>query len=215
MVDANQVLTLEEIQQACNVELVDKDGTKQTFGDLIKGKRVVLIFIRHFWCTNCQAYTYQFGKSIPPSSLPEGTEAFIIGCGTSSPIPSYLTRTSSPYPIYSCPSLDLHKLFNFGRTLRGSNNGEKKTYMSELGGGFNRTWLSLKHNLLKTPGHGLESVRGPNNQNGGEVIIEKDGTCSYIHRMQNTEDHTDLEDLAKIIGAEYTPLSEKDKSYPN
>nr|XP_019042835.1 hypothetical protein I302_08544 [Kwoniella bestiolae CBS 10118]OCF21765.1 hypothetical protein I302_08544 [Kwoniella bestiolae CBS 10118] len=174
MLDPDRPLTPEEIEQAYKVEIVDKEGNKQTFQDLIKGKKVVLIFIRHFWCTNCQAYTFQFGKSIPPSSLPEGTEAYIIGCGSASPIPSYLSRTSSPYPIYSCPSLDLHRIFQFTRTLKGSGSNAKKTYMSELGGGFSRTWTSLKHGLLNSPGHGLESVRGPNDQNGGEVVIEKE-----------------------------------------
>ena len=36
-------------------------------------------------------------------------------------------------------------------------------------------------------------------------LVGADGTCSYIHRMQHTADHTELRDLARAIGAEYVP----------
>ncbi|WWC61221.1 uncharacterized protein I303_103801 [Kwoniella dejecticola CBS 10117] len=220
--DSKRPLTPEEIHQALAVEILDQDGTKTTLGDLIKGKKVILIFIRHFWCTNCQVYTYQFGKSIPPSSLPSGVEAYIIGCGSSAPIPTYIQNTQSPYPVYTCPSLDLHRIFDFTRTLKGppspsssrADDQDRKTYLDGVGGGTKRTWLAIKQNLFTNPLHGSDKVRGPSDQNGGEVVFEQDGTCSYIHRMQNVVDHTELKDLAEIIGAEYVPLTEKQKAFP-
>ncbi|WWC85376.1 uncharacterized protein L201_000239 [Kwoniella dendrophila CBS 6074] len=213
--ESSTPLTSEELDQAYQAEILDKDGKKQTLGDLIKGKRVVLIFIRHFWCTNCQAYTYQFGRSIPPSSLPEGTVVYVIGCGTSKPISAYVERTQSPYPIYADPSLELYKIFKFSRTLKGANKNEKKDYMSQLGKGYLGAFNTITNGLFNNPSHSMESVRGPNDQNGGELIIEKDGTCFYINRMQNTEDHTDLKELSGLIGARYVALSDKEKSFPN
>lgn len=32
-----------------------------------------------------------------------------------------------------------------------------------------------------------------------------DGKCEYIYRMQNTVDHTNVSELAEILGAKYTP----------
>ncbi|WRT67014.1 uncharacterized protein IL334_003980 [Kwoniella shivajii] len=215
-VHADRPLTPEELEAAFKVNIVDKDGNSCTLGDVVSGKRVLIVFIRHFWCANCQIYTYQLGQSIPPSSLPQGTEIIIIGCGSSSPISHYAEIVSSPYPIYSCPSLELHKIFQFVSTLSGSISGDdnKKDYTSSLGGIIPRTWFTLKKNFWNNPLHGSEKERGPMKQNGGEVIVERDGTCSFIHRMQNTEDHTNIDQLANHIEAKYIPLSEKAKTWP-
>ena len=32
-----------------------------------------------------------------------------------------------------------------------------------------------------------------------------DGQCSFIHRMQHSADHTELEELADVVGAQYVP----------
>jgi hypothetical protein len=32
-----------------------------------------------------------------------------------------------------------------------------------------------------------------------------------MYRMQNTVDHTNISELAKLIGAEYTPVSSEEK----
>ncbi|WVR05083.1 hypothetical protein IAU60_002095 [Kwoniella sp. DSM 27419] len=205
--------TPEEIQRAFQEEIVDKDGNKLTLGQLVKDKRVVLVFIRHFWCSNCQMYTHHLSKSIPPSSLPAGTELIIIGCGQSSPIHSYLDLTQSVYPVYSCPSTRLHKIFGFTVNLAASPSTDgKKDYMSALTVAKG-TWLGIKNGLMRNPGHALDSTRGPKGQNGGEVIIERDGTCSFMHRMQYTDDHTDLDLLAEAIGATYVPMSEQERKW--
>jgi hypothetical protein len=31
-----------------------------------------------------------------------------------------------------------------------------------------------------------------------------EGECEYIYRMQNTVDHTDVEDIARMVGVEWT-----------
>ena len=40
--------TNEQLAQAATAEVLDKDGNKYTFGELTNGKRVVVVFIRHF-----------------------------------------------------------------------------------------------------------------------------------------------------------------------
>lgn len=47
---ARVLLSSEEIQEALRVEVYDRVGDKRPLGDIIKGKRSVLIFTRHF-CT--------------------------------------------------------------------------------------------------------------------------------------------------------------------
>ena len=38
----------DELEQALSAELLDKDGKQLTFGDLVRCRRVVVIFVRHF-----------------------------------------------------------------------------------------------------------------------------------------------------------------------
>ena len=42
------LLTADELKEASRIEVYDHAGTKTTLGDLIEGKRTVLIFTRHF-----------------------------------------------------------------------------------------------------------------------------------------------------------------------
>lgn len=44
----NDILSTETLHAAQKIELQDKDGSTTTFGDLTAGKKVVVIFIRHF-----------------------------------------------------------------------------------------------------------------------------------------------------------------------
>jgi predicted dithiol-disulfide oxidoreductase (DUF899 family) len=70
-------------------EIYDKDGNKHVLGELIAGKRTLLVFIRHFCsspspphaeeadlagCKNCQAYVRRIGEAVPPSALSAGSQ---------------------------------------------------------------------------------------------------------------------------------------------
>ncbi len=46
--DAREVPTPDELVELCKVEVYDRVGTKTALGDLIKGKRSILVFTRHF-----------------------------------------------------------------------------------------------------------------------------------------------------------------------
>jgi hypothetical protein len=37
-----------------------------------------------------------------------------------------------------------------------------------------------------------------------------DGGCEYMYRMQNTVDHTNVEELARLIGVEFTPFGKEE-----
>ncbi|KAF3050146.1 hypothetical protein E8E11_010019 [Didymella keratinophila] len=196
--------TSNELQEALNVEVYDRVGEKQPLGDIIKGKRSVLIFTRHFWCLNCQAYVRIISEKLPPSSLPANTQILIISNGSYQPIDTYAKTTSSAYPIYTDPTCRLHKIFKFKSALKEQGYGEeKKDYMKDAGTAMNRVFGGIKAalgDIRNTP------YIGPKAQNGGEVIIAAEGTCEYMCRMQNTVDHTNVADLVQIVGA--TPAAD-------
>ena len=78
--------------------------------------------------------------------------------------------------------------------------------MSRIFGGIKGALGNLQHT----------AYIGPKALNGGELIIAagayeltvpqirtnsyRDGTCEYMHRMQNTVDHTNVAELIDLIG---------------
>jgi len=46
--ESNNLLSTNDLQAASTSELFDLEGKKTTFGDLTHGKRVVVVFVRHF-----------------------------------------------------------------------------------------------------------------------------------------------------------------------
>ncbi|CAN9180467.1 unnamed protein product [Alternaria alternata] len=175
--------TAEELSEALKIDVYDREGKTKALGDLVKGQRTVLVFIRHFF--------------------------LVVGCGSYQPIDTYATNSSSKYPIYTDPTLRLHKLFKFKSNLaEGKAGDEQRDYMRNAGSTMSRIFGGIK-GALGNLQH-VNSV-GPKALNGGEVVLSADGECEYMYRMQNTVDHTNISELAKMIGAEYIPVDGEEK----
>ncbi|CAI6332229.1 unnamed protein product [Periconia digitata] len=197
---ARTPLSFNELADARKIEVYGIDGKSLTLGELINGKRSVLIFTRHFWCVNCQAYVRAISESIPPSKLPQNTQIIFISNGSYQPIKSYATITSSAYPIYTDPTCRLHSILKFNSALKeASSTDEKRDYMRNAGSTMGRVFGGIKVALGQ-----LEHTAyiGPKSLNGGEVIISADGECEFIYRMQNTTDHINVSELVKLVGVE-------------
>ncbi|CAN9407813.1 unnamed protein product [Alternaria alternata] len=175
--------TAEELSEALKIDVYDREGKTKALGDLVRGQRTVLVFIRHFF--------------------------LVVGCGSYQPIDTYATNSSSKYAIYTDPTLRLHKLFKFKSNLaEGKAGDEQRDYMRNAGSTMSRIFGGIK-GALGNLQH-VNSV-GPKALNGGEVVLSADGECEYMYRMQNTVDHTNIAELAKMIGAEYIPVDGEEK----
>lgn len=61
---SSDLLTREQLDEASKVDVLDKDGYKHSFGDLIRGKKVAVVFIRHY----CKS-PYSSFMSFPPNLM--------------------------------------------------------------------------------------------------------------------------------------------------
>ena len=57
ILDDHESLSAETLAEASKAQLVDQNGKEYTLGELTKGKKVVLIFIRHY----CELYSLSPG----------------------------------------------------------------------------------------------------------------------------------------------------------
>jgi hypothetical protein len=61
--DARTPLTREELSRAFEIDVYDREGKTKTLGDLVKGQRTVLVFIRHF-CRFISEVVYARGQPL-------------------------------------------------------------------------------------------------------------------------------------------------------
>ncbi|KAK2748051.1 hypothetical protein FQN55_004600 [Onygenales sp. PD_40] len=203
------------LRKVARIPILDAEGKEQLFEDLYmpsrpgETKRVLVIFIRHFFCGSCQEYITALSSSIPSQSvLPPNTTIAIVGCGANSLIPMYEEVTKCPFPIYTDPTQRLYTLFGMTRTLnRGS-------YAPEY------AQSSLASLVVKGITQGLKRMlagdmlqSGDKQQNGGELLFEAEITdpvtsdmkgynvkVPWCHLMENTRNHSEISVLKDVLG---------------
>lgn len=185
------------IGEISDLEVQDAEGVKKPFRSLYDpdgetaSKKQLIIFIRHFYCGHCEDYVRALSsdKALKSSSTVAVT---IIGCGQPSVISDYYKRTNCAYPIYSDPHRRIYAALKLVENL---DLGDKKPgYIKSglVGGTLSSAW-----NMFSSGKKGLQG--GAYNQNGGEFVFEG-GEVKWCHRMKNTRDHAEVEELKEVLG---------------
>lgn len=131
-------------------------------------------------------------QDLPPSTLEKANATItIIGCGQTVCIPDYAKATSCSYPIYADPSVRSYASLGMMRSLKVPE--VTPTYIKT---GFWANAIGSGWTLLKDTNR-LKG--GPSWQNGGEWLFE-DGEVKWCHRMRNTMDHAEVEELRELLG---------------
>ncbi|KAL9599579.1 MAG: hypothetical protein Q9219_003735 [cf. Caloplaca sp. 3 TL-2023] len=192
--------TRKELDKVDDLPVLDVNGKPHSFKSLYtsdhnESSRTLVIFIRHFFCGNCQEYLRSLSTSIIPDALkalPTPTQIVIIGCGQPDLISMYAKETQCPYPIYADPSKKLYARLGMIRTL--SLGPKSPEYMQ----------YSLPSAVVRAVYQGIKAGRGMFKggdywQVGGEFLFE-DGQVSWCHRMRNTRDHAEIPETRRQIG---------------
>lgn len=102
---------------------------------------------------------------------------------------------SAAWPIYTDRDRALYTKLNMVINLKQSDEG-KPEYIN--GSVLGNVASSMK-NIFTAGPKGFKG--GKYDQNGGEWVFE-DGKLVFARRMRNTQDHTTLEELKKVLGVE-------------
>ncbi|QUC16153.1 uncharacterized protein UV8b_00394 [Ustilaginoidea virens] len=169
----NELPSADTIGRIENYLVLDRDGKSRTFKSLYSGnnvaRRVLVIFIRHFFCGNCQEYLRTLSESVTPEALlrlPVSTFVAVVGCGDPALIDMYAEATGCPFPIYTDPTRSIFDQLGMTKTLAL---GSKPAYIRK----------SLWRNTLDSIGQGLRVLpkglalkSGDPRQVGGEFLFE-------------------------------------------
>ncbi|KAH9866125.1 hypothetical protein J1614_008689 [Plenodomus biglobosus] len=178
--------------------VLDAQGQSRPFKELYRAPHIaprqLIIFIRHFFCGNCQEYLRTISSSIKPEdllALPVPTSIIVIGCGRPELIPMYTEATSSPFPIYAEPTRKLYDHLGMTRTF---DLGSKPAYMQT------NLLINSVQSIFQGLSTGKNALKGGDmKQVGGEFLFEN-GKCTWAHRMKNTRDHAEVSELRDLIG---------------
>ncbi|KAF2275737.1 uncharacterized protein EI97DRAFT_400083 [Westerdykella ornata] len=192
--------TEKDLKRVENLLILDSKGQSRPFKDLYSGEgvapRQLIIFVRHFFCGNCQEYLRTLSSSITPESLLAlPTPAFItvIGCGRPELIDMYAETTKCPFPIYAEPTRKLYDILGMTRTYEL---GKKPDYI------HTNLFVSSVQSVVQGLKTGNKALKGGDfKQAGGEFLFEH-GKPVWAHRMRNTRDHTEVEELRQVLGLE-------------
>ncbi|ETN43910.1 uncharacterized protein HMPREF1541_11041 [Cyphellophora europaea CBS 101466] len=203
--------TQNQIRRLAGYSVYDSSGNQHTLSSLftptsLRKHRILLIFIRNFFCGNCQQFLLTLSSQLPASALPADTAVAVIGCGAPSLLPSYLELTHCPYPIYTDPTAQLYDKLGMQRSWSLGNRAPEYIRQSLFMGGLK----SIAQGLKRVPAGDVRKA-GEMNQNGGEFLFVRTNSgdssswadgwrVEWCHRMRNTRDHTEVGRLREVLG---------------
>ncbi|RVX66751.1 hypothetical protein B0A52_08944 [Exophiala mesophila] len=177
------------INQAFETTIYATDGTAIPFGSLFTNdthgqERILVIFIRHFFCGNCQEYVRRLSSIDSPfhpshklalsSTTPHFSKpaaralprVIIIGPGLPTLIPTYVNITACCFPVYSDPSTALYDLLGMHRTFSLGHKAPIYIQHSLVTGA-----VKSAVQIVKRVGNGDALGGGYWNVNGGEFLF--------------------------------------------
>ncbi|KAF9692748.1 hypothetical protein EKO04_009094 [Ascochyta lentis] len=194
----NDLPSEKDLSKVENLLILDAAGKSRPFKELYDASgvapRQLIIFIRHFFCGNCQEYLRTLSSSITPEdllALPTPTSITVIGCGRPELIPMYTEATGCLFPIYAEPTRKIYDHLGMTRTF---DLGSKPAYMQT------NVLINSVQSIFQGLSTGRKALKGGDfKQVGGEFLFEN-GECTWVHRMKTTRGHAEVSDIRTLLG---------------
>ncbi|OAA68076.1 Thioredoxin-like fold protein [Niveomyces insectorum RCEF 264] len=215
----NKLPSPDTLRRIADLPVLDRAGKSHPFRSLYEQPgRTLVIFVRHFFCGNCQEYLRALSEAVPTTLLATAavpTRIVVVGCGEPPLIDMYAEAAACPYPVYADPTRRLYDVLGMVSTLAL---GAPPGYMQRT---------SLWRSSLRSIGQGLRQIPrglalkgGNQRQVGGEFLFERrqppaegadanahananahaaDVTVTWCHRMTTTRDHAEPEQIRTLL----------------
>ncbi|KAL6715429.1 hypothetical protein ACLMJK_006390 [Lecanora helva] len=204
----------EQLEKVADLPVLDANKKSRTFKSLYADdengpRRVLVVFIRHFFCGNCQDYLRTLASEIPSSdlaSLSPPTSIVVIGCGQPELIPMYYRQTDCPFPIYADPTRKLYDMLGMTKTL--SLGPSAPDYMR-------RSVFSMAvSSFLQEMRSGRKMLSGGDYRQVGGEFVFSGGKVTFCKRMRNTRDHAEVPEVRKHLGLDRAANATTDEEKP-
>ncbi|CAO1635305.1 unnamed protein product [Sympodiomycopsis kandeliae] len=187
------------LQEAATLTVFSESGEMVRFGEIFAEKRILICFLRHWFCPMCQEFAHSMQRLDPLPLQRANLGLIVVGQGHPHVLSAYKKVTGVPewIKMYADPTRKLYKVL--GMTKKTNDPGPacaKPDYVqkSMLKGSLSAIRKGLFEMPLRTPGD-LKLL-------GGEFIFGPGIDCSFTHRMVTTRGHMDLPRILTQAGCD-------------
>jgi peroxiredoxin len=178
-----------DLVTASGLTISGENGEQISFGALFRDRKVVVIFIRHFWCLFCQDYIRSITNSVSPETLKKkGVDLVLIGNGAPGMIRAYKSKLSAPYnrrnqshrtpetlkvpfTVYTDSSLQLHDALGLYKSSTVRTGCSRKQAAGRNYVKRNGRWTSLRIAVRAAAAKAVHNGSGDFEQLGGEFVF--------------------------------------------
>ncbi|KAF8887117.1 AhpC/TSA antioxidant enzyme-domain-containing protein [Infundibulicybe gibba] len=185
MADLKRLPDASAISDASQLDILNLKGEPVKFGSVFENDKVIVVFIRHFFCGSCQSYIKQLASVSQSALEAAGVKIVVIGCGEWNPITTYAEFTDFRGEIYADPSRKLYRALGTDiETTATTPAGQQRRSYRTTSVFVNATQSIWR--MLQNPK--LIGKQGNVSQLGGDFIFGPGAQCTFASRMQHTED---------------------------
>lgn len=166
-------------------EAVDAKGNIWKIPQALKGKRLVLVFLRHLGCPLCMRRIDQLKKDYGKFGK-AGAELMVVVESTGPRVAKYSTKKSIPYPLVGNKDKSLYDLFGVAR-------GGLMSFLAP------KVLRESAKAALKGYFHG--KFEGDELQKPAEFIISPDGVIEWTHYGKDISDASSNQTLLDELKA--------------
>ncbi|SJL09923.1 uncharacterized protein ARMOST_13304 [Armillaria ostoyae] len=188
-----------QLARAAEKPLITSSGLRVPFGTVFARKRVIVIFIRHFWCPLCQDYMHSLA-----SLAPRNADIVIISNGSHALIDKYRQIFGLRFQMYVDPGLEVYRALGMGTIANSKSRARREKVDSYVKRGALGGIAMVVFRALKV-GMPMWEKGGESAQLGGEFVLGPGMTCTWAHRMQTREGHTPVADVLEVAGLPVPP----------
>jgi peroxiredoxin len=167
--------------ELADAPVLDARGETSRLGDCWAQGPAVLVFLRHFACIACSEHVALLAPRLHELTR-LGLRVVYVGNGEPRYIEAFVERNAidpEVVEVITDPSLAAHRALELRRSL-GATYGP-------------RALLGIGRALVG--GFRQSAIEGDVQQQGGVLVVDRDGRVAYLHRDRATGEHADTSDV--------------------
>lgn len=164
-------------------------GARKRVREFWSDRRSLLVFLRHFACPGCSEQLAIVSPYLPELRR-DGTRVVLVATSAPNRIPSFAKRMhldSGLVDVVTDPTLETHKAAQLVRSF---------------GSLINVTTIAEAVRLY-AQGHFATREAGDGDlyQQGGALLVDRDGCVLFRHANQHMTDHFSMSDVCDVLGS--------------
>lgn len=170
------------LRDLANIEVLNHRGRPVFFGDLWQEQPAVIAFVRHFGCLFCFEQVAEMVE-IASDIQRWGGRFCVIGNGTPLHARVFMDEARLERDVFTDPALLLYTGLTMRRGVFTTVNPTSTRYARRA---YSR-------------GFRQRGLRGDPWQQGGALVVAKDGSVAFLQRFAVAGERTDLADLRRAV----------------